>query len=145
MFYQRVHGNHGQSGTVEYKTWLNIKQRCSDPNHHSYPDYGGRGITICPEWEHDYLAFLAHVGKRPPGMTIERIENDKGYQPGNVRWAPRVEQNKNRRNVRMLTYNGKTKSVAEWGREVGIGKETIYYRLNQGWSIERALTYKATK
>jgi hypothetical protein len=89
---------HGLSKSPEYLCWQQIKARCLNPNHMVYPDYGGRGITICAEWEHDFSAFLAHVGVRPSAKhSLDRIDNSKGYQPFNTRWISQREQTHNRR------------------------------------------------
>lgn len=88
---------HGMSRTPLYVLWTAIIQRCTNPNHPRYADYGGRGIAICDAWRHDFAAFHAHVGDRPKGLTLDRIENDGPYAPGNVRWATYAEQRANRR------------------------------------------------
>lgn len=88
---------HGMSRTPIYVLWTGIVQRTTNPNHHAYKHYGGRGITLCKEWRHDFAAFYAHVGDRPEGKTLDRIDNDRGYEPGNVRWATPAEQRANRR------------------------------------------------
>jgi hypothetical protein len=86
------------SVTPEYKAWVHLVARCENPNDPSFADYGGRGITVCPEWRHDPAAFLAHVGPRPSARhSIDRIDNSRGYCPGNVRWATKKEQACNRR------------------------------------------------
>jgi hypothetical protein len=88
---------HGRTGTSEHRAWVNMLQRCENPNHKSYKNYGGRGIAVCERW-HDFQAFVADVGPRPsPSLSLDRIDNDGGYEPGNVRWATRSEQNSNRR------------------------------------------------
>lgn len=87
---------HGGKGTVEHNAWAAIIQRCTNPKHPAWCNYGGRGITICAEWRHDFAAFLAHVGLRPSDQhSIDRIDNNRGYEPGNVRWATRSVQQSN--------------------------------------------------
>lgn len=94
-----VHGEASRGGkSPEYKTWVGIIKRCTDPKAKGWPNYGGRGIHICDEWRHSYAAFLADVGRKPsPRHSIDRIDNDGNYEPGNVRWATRSEQNSNQR------------------------------------------------
>ena len=98
-----THGNaskNSQKRTKEYHTWAHIKQRCLNPKDKSYADYGARGITVCDTWKNSFEAFLLDVGPAPErsaDISIDRIDNDKGYEPGNVRWATRSIQNKNRR------------------------------------------------
>jgi hypothetical protein len=89
---------HGMAGTPEYYAWKSMKERCLDPRHHAYRNYGGRGVTVCAEWQQDFALFLAEVGMRPPGRySLDRIDNERGYEPGNVRWADSRTQNRNRR------------------------------------------------
>ena len=92
------HGAAVRGKTPEYDIWKAMKQRCANPNCKEFKDYGGRGITVCAEWAKDFGAFIASVGRRPAkGLTLDRIDNSKGYEPGNVRWATRAEQSRNRR------------------------------------------------
>ena len=96
----RKHGESANGGkpTPEYQAWIMMIQRCTDAKRRSWKNYGGRGITVCREWQHNYAAFLAHVGRRPSKeFSIDRIDNDKGYFPGNVRWATREQQQANSR------------------------------------------------
>lgn len=89
---------HGMTGTTEYKIWEGIKQRCLNPNERGYPKYGGRGIKVCDEWAASFQAFFDYVGYRPgPEFTIDRIDNDGNYEPGNVRWATARQQSANQR------------------------------------------------
>lgn len=89
---------HGWSGTAEYQAWLSMRSRCLCKTNSAYKNYGGRGITVCDEWKADFLAFLNHIGPKPsPDLSLDRIDNNDGYRPGNVRWADRSTQSRNRR------------------------------------------------
>lgn len=129
---------HGMSAKPIYRVWSQMKQRCTNPNSTHWACYGGRGIKLCEAW-HDFEAFYRDVGNLPTGMTLERIDNEKGYEPGNVRWATRLEQANNRRTNVLLEYDGRVQTIAEWAREVGKNKSIIIGRLGRGWSIKRAL------
>lgn len=133
---------HGLSRTPEYKTWLNVVDRCRNPNNPSHHNYAGRGIKLHPPWEQSFPEFLRGVGKRPgPAYTLERIDNSSGYLPGNVRWATRKEQANNQRKTHLLTFQGKTQSLTAWAEELGLVPSTLQYRLNQGgMSVEQALS-----
>lgn len=124
----------------EYKIWSGMKSRCNNPKHRFYKDYGGRGINVCDQWN-TFEYFLADMGSKPQGMTIDRIDNNKGYCPENCRWATRIEQKNNCRNNRWLTKDGITKTMAQWARDLGINYRTLKSRLNiHKWSVEKALT-----
>jgi hypothetical protein len=124
-----------------YRNWMAIIQRCTNPHRSNFPLYGGRGITICKEWAKSPSAFLAYVGQRPsPGHTIDRIDNDGNYEPGNVRWATSVEQSRNKRSNRWIEFNGRRMILADWAREASLTKDIIVWRLNHGRPIEEALT-----
>lgn len=136
---------HGHSArghmTPEYRAWQLIIDRCERETNKSYRDYGERGIAIAPEWRNDYLAFLAHIGPRPSSLhSVDRKENDLGYQPGNVRWATRAQQNVNKRNNRFLEFDGRRQTLSQWARETGICDSTISVRLSKGLSVAEALT-----
>ena len=87
---------HGMSRTPEYRAWCSMRQRCENSGHPDYPAYGGRGITVDPRWD-DFLTFLADMGPRPHGTSLDRIDNERGYGPGLCRWATPTEQARNRR------------------------------------------------
>lgn len=124
----------------EFYAWDNMMQRCFNKKNPSYKNYGGRGITVAPALQ-DFFRFLEEVGPRPsPGLTLERKNNERGYEPGNLHWATRKKQQRNTRRCRMLTFNDKTQSLPEWAEEKGIERGTLASRLRYGWSLERALT-----
>ena len=131
---------HGGTGTAEFRIWDSMRRRCGDPKHPSYADYGGRGIRVCERWQ-DFAAFRDDVGPRPtPEHQIERVDNDCGYEPENCVWATRVAQSNNRRSSRRLTMNGETLTMAQWERRQGLKAGAIFRRLQQGWSVEDAIT-----
>jgi hypothetical protein len=116
-------------------------QRCTNPSLKSYPGYGGRGIKICDRWRTSFAAFLADMGERPEGASLDRIDNDGDYEPGNVRWATQAEQNRNQRRSRWLEYAGVSLPLADWAAALGLNYHTLHNRVTQsGWPVERALT-----
>lgn len=143
MFVERF-TTHGGSSTPEYAIWYSMIRRCETPSDTNYPRYGACGIRACDRWRHSFENFLADMGPRPsPEHSIDRIESAGNYEPGNCRWTTRIEQNRNRRSNRMVTWNGRTQTLAAWAEEVGIYGDLLSYRLNAGWSVERALTTPA--
>lgn len=115
--------------------------RCHKRSNRAYKRYGGRGIKVCDRWREDFKNFLADVGYRPsPKHSLDRIKNNQGYKPGNVRWATRSEQNNNRRGNRVLILNGMKMTAMQWSRRIGIKYSTLMKRLGRGWSAKRALT-----
>jgi len=131
---------HGKSSSPVYKGWAAMKDRCFNPRNTHYAEYGGRGITVCDRWRYSFTNFLKDMGERKPGMTIERIDNDGNYEPGNCKWATRREQQRNRRACNYLNFNGETLCISEWADRTGLRHETIRSRLNRGWSIEKTLS-----
>lgn len=133
---------HGGTDTRLYRIWHNMKNRCQNRRTKDYEDYGGRGIEVCPEWRESFEAFRdwAVANGYQDHLTIERNDTDGGYCPDNCRWVTNKEQQSNRRNNHLVTYNGKTQTLQQWVEETGIKRGTLSDRLRKGWSPERALT-----
>lgn len=134
------HGHCKGYRSVEYSTWRNIKVRCLNPNSEDFKDYGGRGIKICDKWINSFPHFLQDMGQRPKGFQIDRIDNDKGYEPSNCRWVAPKPQQRNRSDNRFITAFGRTKTLAEWCEETGFGHKLISRRLDRGWAAELAIS-----
>jgi hypothetical protein len=131
---------HGMSKSPEYQAWRSMRARCSNPSFTEYAIYGGRGIRVCEEWCQSFEAFLAHVGHRPgPGYSLDRIDVNGNYEPGNVRWATRREQQQNMRKNVNVTYNGETLCISEWARRIGIDHKTLASRLASGMTVADAM------
>lgn len=133
---------HGLSKSVEYAIWWGMVTRCENPHAKTFRNYGGRGISVCQEWRRDFPAFLAHIGPRPsPKHSVDRIDTNKGYEPGNVRWADHLTQCNNRRCTRKVFYRGQETALALAVRAAGsvIHPEAAWVRIKTGWSVERAL------
>jgi hypothetical protein len=138
------HGHSGHRRSLTYTSWCCLKARCDRPTNPGYENYGGRGITYCERWQ-VFENFLADMGERPKGMTLDRIDTNGNYEPDNCRWATTHEQACNRRYLGrkdglILEYNGESMHLLEAARRFGINRQTIKNRLNRGWSVERALT-----
>lgn len=130
--------HHGSCGTREYRIWQGMKTRCTNPLSINYRWYGGRGITVCKSWSKSFEEFYHDMGACPPNGSLDRINNNGPYSPENCRWASHKTQFSNKRNNRLITYNGDTHTIAEWARKLNILPDTISYRINKGWPIERA-------
>ena len=138
-----MHTTHGLSKTPEFRIWIGIKTRCFNRRDRGFLNYGARGITLARRWRKSFAAFFKDVGPRPsPRHTIERIDNDRGYVPGNVKWATTLEQGNNKRTNVKLQWKGNYFSIAEWARRTGLKATTIGMRLKRGWSVERTLSEK---
>lgn len=125
----------------EYTVWRDMLARCLNPKDPGYHRYGGRGITVTLRWQHSFQAFYEAMGPRPsPDHSIERIDNDRGYESGNCRWATQVEQARNRRTNHILTFQGRALPLVAWAEETGIPDDTLLHRLKKEWSVEQALT-----
>lgn len=133
---------HSLAGSHIYLIWNGMHSRCYNPNHPSYHRYGGRGIRVCERW-HDFQNFYADMGDKPsPSHSLDRYPNQDGnYEPGNVRWATRTEQARNKGNNYLVEFHGESKTLAEWEEVTGIPQNTLWQRLERsGWSVERTLT-----
>ena len=131
-----------QNASKLYSVWLNMRARCYNPKNKKYKDYGGRGISICSDWD-DFLQFKKWSLENgfEESLTIDRIDNNGNYSPENCRWINQKEQMRNTRVNHLLTYNGETKTMAEWSEITGIKYHTLKQRINKyGYSVERALT-----
>lgn len=136
-----AHRTHGLSKSTEHIVWAGMKTRCNNPNDPEFSNYGGRGIRVCEAWANDFTTFLRDVGARPSREhTLDRINNEGHYEPGNCRWATRREQAANRRGLRMLTHNDETLTLADWARRIGLSPTAIAQRLRLGWSVADALS-----
>ena len=135
---------HGGTHTRLYGIFSAMLNRCKNPNNNNFKDYGGRGIKVCQEWD-DSSAFplfrewaMAHGYNDT--LSIDRIDNDKGYSPDNCRWVTAKIQSNNKRNNVIITYGGETKTITQWAKETGILRDTLQYRIEAGWPIEAILT-----
>lgn len=133
--YRRAHPR-----TKTQNSWDAMKNRCRNPSHPAYARYGGAGIKVCDRWADSFENFLADMGERPAGMTLDRIDTNGDYCPENCRWATQSEQQRNRRNNKFLTAFGRTQTQAAWAEESGIAPDIISARLSRGWSVEDAVT-----
>lgn len=129
---------HGRSKTLDYKAWHAMIQRCTNPRHEKWRRYGARGISVCDRWL-TFESFIEDMGERPAGMTIDRIDNDGNYDPGNCRWANQMTQGSNRGNNRRLLIGGTEMTISEAARTHGISLMTVRSRLSAGWTTEDAL------
>jgi hypothetical protein len=129
----------------EYSVWMGIRARCKNVRGIGYRNYGGRGITICSEWD-DFARFYADMGARPsPEHSIDRIDNDGPYAPWNCQWATRSEQNSNRRVNHFMTHDGDTLTLKEWSSRTGIHAPTLIQRLKRGWTVAKTLSAPVQK
>lgn len=132
---------HGQSQTPAYRAWQGMIQRCHNPDNPGYANYGGRGIKVCDRWK-VFPNFYADMGARPgEGYSLDRIDNDRGYEPGNCRWTIADVQMNNMRRNRIIAHDGRAQTLAQWATEFGIHWDILRSRIDKyGWSIAKALT-----
>lgn len=135
-----------KSSTKIYWVWRNILLRCKSNHPSHFSKYKKRGIKVCKRWL-DFKNFYADMGEIPEGqMTIDRINNNGNYTPSNCRWADKVTQRRNARNLHPITFDGKTQLLTDWAKELGIKVATLNSRLNVGgWTVKDALTKSIMK
>lgn len=127
----------GHSQHPLFNTWNGMIDRCHNESSKSYRLYGARGIEVCARWRNSFDDFAADVGDKPsPRHSLGRIDNDGNYEPGNVRWETRWEQQRNKRSCRYVTVSGETKTVSEWARSIGVTSEAMRLRLKKSASLE---------
>lgn len=138
----KTHG-HALRGMMSptYVTWCLMRQRCANLKSPQYKWYGKRGIKVCDRWLDAFENFLADMGERPTGMSLDRVDPNGNYEPANCRWATPREQSNNTRRSRWITHNGETLTVAQFARKFNLPHHTLYKRLfYRKWDVERALT-----
>lgn len=134
---------HGLDGNKIYHVFNSMKNRCLSVKHKSYERYGGRGITVCDEWLNDVKTFVKWSMENgyEEGLTIDRIDNDKGYSPDNCRWTDKHTQSRNTSTNTYITFNGESKILCDWADQLGILRPTLCHRLYVAkWDIEKAFT-----
>lgn len=132
---------HGESGTLTFKTWNHMMARCHTKSNTAYVNYGGRGIYVCSRWRKSYLNFKKDMGERvSAAMTIDRIDNAKGYSPDNCRWASMKQQRANQtRKIILFEHQGKKQLLRKWANELGLNYSTLYARIYAGMSFKDAI------
>ena len=142
----QVHTTHGQRHSRLYTIWRTMKLRCSNPKTNGYKDYGGKGVTVCEEWQ-DFDAFFdwAMQNGYSDSLTIDRKDRNGNYEPSNCKWATQKEQQNNKSTNHLLTYNGETKTMTQWADEYRMNFHTLKERIKRGWTVEKALTTPVKK
>lgn len=140
--HRKVTPNHGlDTNSPEYRAWIEMKRRCKAENRVGYKNYGGRGIRVSPKWINNFPQFLKNVGLRPDSSySLDRINNLKGYEPNNIRWATKIEQGNNRRGLNLVEALGEIHSIAEWSRITGLPESTIRNRQKRNWDNEACVS-----
>ena len=140
----RQYEQHGQAAegrrTGAYRSWYGMLQRCYNPKNEEYLNYGGRGIGVVAEWRRSFIAFHRAMGDRPQGRSLNRINNDEGYNPDNCEWQTQVGQMRNTRRNRLLTFRGETLPLTAWAERLGLADKLVRSRIERGWTVVRTLT-----
>lgn len=127
-----AHTKHGMHGTPEYRSWVSMIRRCHSVVDKDFPRYGAKGIVVCEEWRSSFDAFYSHIGPRPNGTTVDRINGNLGYHPGNVRWATPLQQARNRRDLTVVSTPRGTMPLVDYASLIGISKGAAHLRLKRG-------------
>lgn len=136
-----THGHtKGSQKSKTYRSWRDMKRRCTDKKDSHYHLYGGRGIVVCERWLRSFELFLDDMGECPDGLSLDRIDNNGNYEPGNCRWADYETQCNNKRTNRLLEYNGLILTMKQWAIRIGIHYDALRARLDRGWPIDLAIT-----
>lgn len=128
---------HGMTNTPTFRSWSSMRDRCLRESHKSFEYY--KDVEICERWVNSFENFLSDMGERPRGKTLDRIDNEAGYNPSNCRWATPKTQARNRSSNVLVTYQGKTRTLVEWSEITGISQDTLGRRLQRGWSEDRVI------
>lgn len=132
---------HGMDGTPTYNAWAHMLARCRNPKTQGFARWGGRGITVCERWL-SFENFFADMGKKPSGKSLDRIDNDGNYEPGNCRWATRRAQSGNQERSLRFEWNGQKRTLSDLAHEHKVPRRKVYQRLLSGWTLQEALTIK---
>jgi hypothetical protein len=143
---ERTKTQNGGSSVPGYNSWKNMVNRCTNAKDKDYARYGAIGINICPSWQYDFQAFILHIGPKPsPAHSVDRIDNAKGYEPGNVRWATAYEQQANKNNTRMVEYQGVYQPLCQIPRHPSVSVGCVAARVFRcKWSVETAISTPVT-
>lgn len=140
----RTARTHGMSNTRTFRIWAGMRKRCRNPRTNCFHSYGGRGIKVCARWE-SFENFLADMGEAPAQMSIDRIDVNGDYAPGNCRWATPAIQSRNKRDNLRLTFRGETQCLTDWAIDLGVSMNTLHSRLRDGWTVEQTLSLVVLK
>ena len=139
---KKINVKHGMYYTSEYQVYLSMKQRCFNPKHKAFKDYGGRGILVSDLWKDSFNNFINDMGSRPSkNHSLDRIDNQLGYSKENCKWATRKEQARNVRTNRIIEFNGEKKCLSEWAEIIGLSQQNLYYKLiiSKNYKLEKLL------
>jgi len=143
---REIRYKHGMVRTTEFKSWTEMRQRCTNQNNGAYKNYGARGITVCERWA-SFENFIADMGLKPSSdYSIERLDNNKGYSPENCIWADKLTQSRNRRSNLNYVYQGRTLCLSAWCEVFDLDQPSVYQRIKSlGWSFEKSITTPTRK